>query len=157
MPVVGDWDGDGIDNLGVFRDGYWYLDTGPIGYSGETPMRWGVIPGDMPVAGDWDGDGRDEMGIVRYNRSRGGLDWYLREENRNGADRRVMHYGLQGDTPVVGDWNQDGTDDMGVVREIAAVDYFYLDLAGNGDFAEEIIQYGLAGDVPLVGNWTAKR
>ena len=26
VPVVGDWDGDGKDDLGVFRNGIWYLD-----------------------------------------------------------------------------------------------------------------------------------
>ncbi len=27
IPVVGDWDGDGAKNIGVFRDGVWILDT----------------------------------------------------------------------------------------------------------------------------------
>ncbi len=26
MPVVGDWDGDGIDDIGVYRNGTWILD-----------------------------------------------------------------------------------------------------------------------------------
>ncbi len=38
IPVVGDWDGDvnGTTNIGVFRNGTWYLDTdGTIGWQGS--------------------------------------------------------------------------------------------------------------------------
>jgi hypothetical protein len=30
IPVVGDWDGDGIDSAGVARGSYWYLRSGPV-------------------------------------------------------------------------------------------------------------------------------
>jgi hypothetical protein len=53
-----------------------------------------------------------------------------------------MQLGLYGDVPVVGDWNGDGKSDFGVVCGTE----WYLDLAGNGDFAQKVIRYGLPGD-----------
>ncbi|MBR5759120.1 MAG: hypothetical protein IKX88_11050, partial [Thermoguttaceae bacterium] len=58
---VGDWDGDGIDNVGYFADGWWNLD-----FNGDNArtVKFGDR-GDQPVVGDWDGDGRDEIGVYR--------------------------------------------------------------------------------------------
>jgi len=63
-PVIGDWDGDHVDDLGLFDDGYFYLDmTGNgvwDGVSGGDMFRdFGIGPiasVAKPVIGDWDGD-----------------------------------------------------------------------------------------------------
>ena len=46
-----------------------------------------------------------------------------------GGDRQVT-FGINGDTPVTGDWNGDGIDDVGVKRN----NIYYLDANGNGVF-----------------------
>jgi hypothetical protein len=52
-PVTGDWDGDGIDTIGVYRNGSFYLrNENTIGFA-ELIFALG-IPGDMPIAGNWD-------------------------------------------------------------------------------------------------------
>ena len=58
LPVVGDFNGDGIDEIGVYRDGTWYIDTNNNGIidQGDQVFQLGG-PGDKPVVGDWDGDG----------------------------------------------------------------------------------------------------
>jgi hypothetical protein len=66
-PVVGDWDGDGIDEIGLHREssGFFYwrdsLDTGVA----DGSIFFGD-PGDRFVSGDWGTiPGRDTPGVYR--------------------------------------------------------------------------------------------
>lgn len=158
--VVGDWNGDGRDDLGVVRFNAqrqgldWLLDLNADGGQPERTIQFGLL-GDMPVVGDWNNDGRDDVGVVRENRTRGGLDWYLDLNNDGVFAERVVQYGLLGDKPVVGDWDGNGTDDFGVVRENRArggLDW-YLDVDGHGGNAEVVGHFGLIGDQPVVGDF----
>ena len=64
IPVVGDFNGDGDDEFGVFKDGYWMIDlNGNQRWdSADLMVRLGEV-GDRPIVGDWDGDGKDDVGI----------------------------------------------------------------------------------------------
>jgi hypothetical protein len=58
VPVVGDWTGDGISKVGMFRDGFfWVLDANdPENNGGAAPLiafPFGGIPGDKPAVGKW--------------------------------------------------------------------------------------------------------
>jgi hypothetical protein len=60
VPVVGDWTGDGVSKVGMFRDGYfWVLDTADpavTASTGSAPLSafaFGGIAGDKPVVGNW--------------------------------------------------------------------------------------------------------
>ena len=61
LPVAGDWDGDGRDEVGI------YSPAGAFLLGGRGPLyfpRLATAGQDgLPVAGDWDGDGRDGVGI----------------------------------------------------------------------------------------------
>src|SRR4029079_11451216 len=65
IPVVGDWTGDGIEKIGVFRAGTWYLDTNNNHQLDASDM---VVhlgqSGDQPVVGKMAG-GRAEIGVYR--------------------------------------------------------------------------------------------
>ena len=63
-PLAGDFDGDGIDELAMFKDGYWMIDINHNGRwdDGDLLARLGDAE-DRPVVGDWDGDGKDDIGI----------------------------------------------------------------------------------------------
>jgi hypothetical protein len=109
----GDWNGDGIQQLGVFRNGVWYLDT-------NSNNVWDALDrtsvfgsrNDIPVVGDWRGLGRQSIGVFRDG------FWYL-DANGNGlwdAGDLSIRFGSRGDRPIVGDWNGDGRDEIGVVR-----------------------------------------
>lgn len=53
---------------------------------------------------------------------------------------------------MVGDWNGDGTVQIGVFRNGT----WYLDADGNGAWeggADSILSFGMTGDSPVVGNW----
>ena len=56
-PVIGDWTGDGISKIGVFRGGFWYVDwTGNGAWdtvdAAHTKGPFGQA-GDMPFTGKW--------------------------------------------------------------------------------------------------------
>ena len=113
VPVAGDWNGDGVTNIGVFRDGAWYLDADGDGRwsAGDVYLELGQ-KGDVPVVGDWNGDGTAELGVYRSG------TWHLDTNGDRLLDARdkVFRLGQAGDVPVVGDWNGDGVDEIGVYR-----------------------------------------
>ena len=62
------------------------------------------------------------------------------------------HWGRSGDIPVVGDWDGDGTQTVGVVRPNAARNSNHL-LLRNSDGSVLDFWYGRHGDRVLVGDW----
>lgn len=114
VPITGDWNGDGITNIGVFRSGTWYLDLDGDGRFTERDMvvHYGE-QGDTPVVGDFNGDGTDEIGIYR------GGAWQIDSNGNRKPDPgdAKFNLGQQGARPIVGDWNGDGVDDPGVYRD----------------------------------------
>jgi hypothetical protein len=64
LPVVGDWTGDGISKLGVYRNGQFILDTNNNRQIDAADKVFALgHAGDKPVSGDWNGDGVDEVGV----------------------------------------------------------------------------------------------
>jgi len=64
FPLAGDFNGDGIDQLAVFKEGYWYIDINNNGVWDERDLLIKLGDDrDRPVVGDWDGDGKDDIGI----------------------------------------------------------------------------------------------
>jgi hypothetical protein len=61
--VVGDFNGDGIDNIGLFVNGVWHLDT-TGDFKFDTKVEFGQA-GDFPVVGDFDGDGIAQLAVYR--------------------------------------------------------------------------------------------
>lgn len=63
-PLAGDFDGDGEDELAIFKDGYWLIDINSNGTWDQTDLLAKLGDSeDRPVVGDWDGDGKDDIGI----------------------------------------------------------------------------------------------
>jgi hypothetical protein len=64
MQLAGDFNGDGIDELALFKDGEWLIDINGNGEWDRSDLwaKLGAV-GDLPVVGDWDGDGKDDIGI----------------------------------------------------------------------------------------------
>jgi uncharacterized protein YkwD len=80
-PFVGDFNGDGIDTIGLYRQstGFVYF-TNTLGSGNADLAFFYGDPGDQILAGDWDGDGDDTVGV--YRPSSGKV--YLNLENTNG-------------------------------------------------------------------------
>ncbi|WP_331114573.1 hypothetical protein, partial [Archangium sp.] len=111
IPKVGDWDGDGTTNIGVYRAGVWYLRT--LNSTGSHNIASFAYGGgtDIPLVGDWDGNGTDTVGVYKSG------VWYLRNSTSAGSHTIASFaYGGGTDIPVVGDWDGDGTDTVGVYR-----------------------------------------
>ena len=93
------------DNIGVFRNGPWYLDyNGNRAWdpaSGDVSFWFGTS-GDLPIAGDWNGDGKDEIGVFRNG------PWYLDYNGNRDWDPASgdvsFWFGTSGDKPVAGYW-----------------------------------------------------
>jgi hypothetical protein len=114
-----------------------------------------------PVVGDWTGHGSATIGVVQLvpnpNNPSGPrlLQWDLKNSNAPGApDIAPFVYGQEGDIPVVGDWDANGTTTIGIVRPTAGLLVWYL-RNSNSPGAPDIapFAFGQAGDVPVVGNW----
>jgi SpoIID/LytB domain protein len=142
-----DWNGDGTDTLGTFRNGTWALRNATGGGSADVPAFGYGGPGDRPVCGDWDGNGTDTVGIVRNGA------WYLRNGPGGGvADVPAFGYGNgsgSGDTPVVGDWDGDLDDTVGVYR---AGGWYLRNGPGGGVADVGSFGYGIPTDRPLTGD-----
>ncbi|MEX2093076.1 MAG: SdrD B-like domain-containing protein, partial [Pirellulales bacterium] len=113
VPVSGDWNGDGIRAIGVYRDGEWTVDLDGDGRLTDSDGRYSFgQPGDLPVIGDFNGDGVDEIGVYRAG------EWIIDTNGNRQIDAHdtVFALGEAGDTPVVGDWDGDGTDDPGTYK-----------------------------------------
>ena len=147
-PIVGDWNGNGTDTLGIYNpaNGQWFLrnrnDNGGVDYPIYVYGGFGT-----PVAGDWDGNGTDTIGI--YNPANG--FWYLRNSNSSGAPSYAPFiYGGFG-VPVVGDWDGDGTDTIGIYDPADGTWYLRnSNSSGVSSYAPFI--YGGFG-IPVVGDW----
>lgn len=153
-PVVGDWDGDGYDSIGIVRNALWYLDLNENGvWNGNLTdglYGFGSVT-DTPISGDWNGDRIDDIGVVRSGY------WYL-DLNGNrvwGGGDTVFSFGNPTDIPIVGDWNYDRIDDVGVARN----GQFYLDQNGSrswsgpGGGGDAVVGFGSTTDRPLIGRW----
>ena len=160
IPLVGDWNGSGTSKVGVFRpsDGTFYLDFNGNGvWDGcgvDRCLQIG-LNGDIPLVGDWNGSGTSKVGVFRPSDGTFYLDF-----NGNGVwdgcgVDRCLQIGLNGDIPLVGDWNGSGTSKVATFRPSDGT--FYLDFNGNGVWdgcgVDRCLQIGLNGDIPLVGDW----
>ena len=145
--VIGDWTGNGMMRLGVFRGGKWFLDLNGNrrwdGANGGDGVFSFGLPGDIAAPGDWTGDGKTKLGVFRK-----GI-WVL--DNGNMAfDRadRFLNFGLAGDIPVVGKWSHDRIDRVGIFRD----GLWLVDSTGVGEFqlSDERFTFGIRGDLPIV-------
>lgn len=149
IPLVGDWDGDGTDTAGIYRNGTFYLRDDMDGGEATTVFEFGgTNPNLIPLVGDWDGDATDTVGV--YNPTTG--EFFLTNSNAEGNADLVVQYGLPNETPVVGDWNGDGTDTVGIFR--ADNRTWHLRNSNTPGTADLVFSYGDPNtDTPLVGDW----
>jgi uncharacterized delta-60 repeat protein len=144
VPVGGDWDGDGTDTVGIYRDGTFFLRNSNSSGFADLQVPFGQ-PGDIPIAGDWNGDGIDTIGVVRGNQV------FLRNSNTAGDADIQFNYGEAGDIFLAGDWDGDGIDTIGAYRPSNG--FVYLRNFNFSGFADIEFFYGAAGDKPVVGDW----
>ena len=147
IALVGDWDGDGVDTVGIYRDSVFYLSNSNRAGNADTVFAFGAS-GDLPVAGDWDGDCIDEVGLYRPAQG----VWFLLFDNAVQVPDLVFQYGLTNETPIAGDWDGDGVDTVGIYR--ASDRSWYLKNDNSDGFADIVFPYGdPASDLAIAGDW----
>lgn len=60
-------------------------------------------------------------------------------------------YGVPGDTPLMGDWDCDGTDTVAMYRE--STGFIYYRNTNNFGIADGDFFFGIPGDIPIAGDW----
>ncbi len=141
-PVAGDWDGDGKDQIGLYRStssgGRFYMrqDNGR-----NSSLAWGTAA-DAPAVGDYDGDQLSQVGT----RIAGAGTWKLR--SKSGATATVTSVGVGSDTPTTGDWDGNGRANLGFYRYSNRTFYQRAD-----DKRLTAVRWGNANEVPVTGDW----
>lgn len=135
-----DWNGDGVDTQGVYRNGTWYVRNSLTGGEARS-FVWGK-PGDVAVCGDWNGDGIDGIGRVRGSR------WFLRNSASAGPFL-TFRFGGPEARPVAGDWDGRGGDGIGRARNGK---WKLRNTPGAGP-VQWRLAYGRAGDQYVPGDW----
>ncbi|MBN2114733.1 MAG: murein L,D-transpeptidase [Acidimicrobiia bacterium] len=142
VPLVGDWDGDGVDTLGVYRpeEGRLILRASGLPIAFVYPMPGGGLP----VVADTDGDGRDTVSLARGGRLYV-LDGLGRgPEESTGPDPLPLPLPPGTEALVGGDFDGDGVD------EVAAVHQGRVEvIAPHGGFGLGYVGTAL----PVAGDW----
>lgn len=149
IPVSGDWDGDGVADLAVYRDG---SQTGGQSYFFYRPssqpgtnfisIAWGAA-GDKPVAGDYDGDGKMDAAVFRPSIAR----WYILRSFDNQFVQ--SQFGVQTDIPTPADFDGDGRINLAVYRPSTGTWYTSTDPATNYG----AVRWGISTDVPVPADY----
>ncbi|HSS51732.1 MAG TPA: hypothetical protein VLX28_22545, partial [Thermoanaerobaculia bacterium] len=138
VPLLGDVDGDGRDDLCIYRRQHFLCDTARNG-TVALDVPFGAA-GDVPLLGDVDGDGRADLCVRRGNR-------FLCDTAHNGGTAEVvMTFGRPGDPALLGDVDGDGSADACVVEN----GQLLCDVAHGGRSPGLVLPFN--GDVPLLGD-----
>jgi len=154
LPMAGDWDGDGKDDIGVFR-------PGKIGtFLLRIPLPAPFCPlcpqtifttktvafgsaGQLPVAGDWNSDGKDEVGVFDPVITR----FFLTEDFVDPTF--IFLFGIGGDRPIAGDWLGRGVDSVGVFEPQLTT----MVLAPEFTAPPNVFAFGVSEGLPVAGHW----
>jgi hypothetical protein len=155
QPIVGDWDGNGTDTPGLYwpTNGVFYLRNSNSTGGVDVTLAFG---GPQPaaqvraVAGDWDGDDIHTVGLYRRDSNQ----WRLRNTNTTGGADLTYSFGsTTTQRPVVGDWNDDGTETAGLMSPAGSWRLRNTNVAISGALAFTFASSG--GPVPIAGDWNA--
>lgn len=120
----GDYDGDGVTDLGVFRraNGQWLIQRSTD--CRVIEMQWG-LGSDLPVAADYDGDGKTDIAVWRGATGQ----WFILRSSDGKTQVMVWGAARFGDLPAPADYDGDGKADVAVWRA-AAGKWYALGSAG---------------------------
>ena len=140
-PVGGDYDGDGLTDVSVFRpaDGIWYIRRSSDNeFSFE---QWGTN-GDKPVPADFDYDGLTDIAIYRPSSG----EWWIKRSSDQ--SHFAIQFGIAADIPLTGDFDGDGYADLTVYRPSEGMWYQLLTSSGL-----RATQFGISTDSPVPGDY----
>lgn len=146
-PLKGDFDGDGRDEIGVFRpsDLSWRLDLNMDGKPHRVFRLDSMQPGDVPVVGDWDGNGTSTPGFFRPKDG----TWRLRNAP-DAAELVVNGFGPPDAVPFAGDWNRSGRSSIGFYLPRTGETYLRSSLTDPHETTGFLMS---PGGAPVAADW----
>ena len=145
IAVVGDFRGDGQEELGFYVDGQWFIDLNGNGRWDSADL-WAKLGSrdDQPVVGDWNGDGKDDIGIF-------GPAW-PRDPQAIQADRGLPD--PMNKLVVKGHRKKN----VPPTQEDAPLERRQMQLSDHAKVREDLIDhvfhYGTPAERAVVGDWT---
>lgn len=158
LPLAGDWNGDGVDTIGLYdkATSTFHLKNSASGGNGDIVFSFGAAPSNwIPLAGDWNGDGIDTIGLFDPATA----NFHLKNSFTGGSADAFFTFGTGASpgvwNPIVGDWNGDGVDTIGLYRRTDST--FHLRNSLTGGSADTFFAFGSAGSnwIPIAGDWDA--
>jgi hypothetical protein len=163
VPAIGDFNGDGKDDIAVFTLGT----TGDVYIALSDGTKFGgsaLWHGDFgynaeqPYVGDFNGDGKDDIAV--FTRSSGG-DVYvaLSDGTKFTGSGAKWHdnFAFNDEVPAIGDFNGDGKDDIAVFTRGTASDVFVATSDGTkftGTSLKWHDHFAAGSETPAVGDFT---
>jgi serine-aspartate repeat-containing protein C/D/E len=138
--LAGDFNGDGRDELALYKDGEWLLDINGNGSWDEGDL-WAKLGerGDLPVVGDWDNDGKDDIGV--FGPSWAGDDKALESEPGLPDPGNRMVSSPKNIPPRIDDVSRERLMQRSIAGEPRA------------DIIDHVFRFGSEGDQPLAGDF----
>jgi len=152
LPVAGDWNGDSVDTIGVYRSsaGVYSLSNSNTSPSVAYTLTFGN-PGDAPIAGRWTSD-MNHDGVGVYRNSNGIL--YQKKDLTTGFSDFFAIFGNPGDQGVSGDFDGNGFDSIGVYRPSNQTWFLTNNSQPNGiTFGDLSFVWSTSSGTPLFGDW----
>ncbi len=142
IPITGDFNGDGVTDVGVYVKGEWFIDLNGNGIWDDADL-WAKLgtADDRPVTGDWDGDGKTDIGIF-------GPAW--------AGDPRAV----AAEPGLPDPYNQPTGAKKNVPPQPhqATIGQRELKRTRGGtlraDLIDHVFHFGQQGDVPITGDWS---
>ena len=155
QPLVADIDGDGTDDLTVWRAStgtwYWLTSATGYGYPNAGAKQWGNAGlGDKPRVGDIDGDGKADL--LLWRPTDGTWYWLISSSGYSYAAQGQKLWGNQalGDVALIGDFDGTGKAALTVWRASTGTWYWLTPSSGYNYAAAGGKQWGVTVDIPMV-------
>lgn len=158
MPLMGDFDGDGIDTFAVYQPETAEFSLAEVNDEGPAVLRFRFgRPGArvVPIVGDWDGRGGDSIG--HYDPILG--RFRLRNSNSKGPPDIETNFGPEAASPgsiaIAGNWSGgDATDGIGLYDPATGRFYLKDDASHHGPADHQFGLGRIAPDlIPIAGDW----
>lgn len=149
LPLMGDWDGDGVATPGLFdaATSTFLLRYGLGGGDPDVNLAWGGARA-LPLVGDWHELGHAGIGVYRpYS----GVTIWSDSAAAPNIDGEADLTWL-GMFPVVGDWDGDGAIDLGVYNQQNGRFRLWKGLVAPAAPAATF-DFGTPLSIPVVGDW----